>query len=87
MDGKRKVNKDHPRFSEYKSKCEALWLRYQPKLNEVERVGREAYPDWHGRDCPWGDKEREITRQMHAELKDLKEEYDYLFSEETGDER
>lgn len=86
MGGKRRVNKAHPHFSEYKLKCEALCLKYQLELDEVEKTGREAYSGWQGRDCPWGEQEREITRRMYAELRDLQKAYGYLFTEGAEDE-
>ena len=82
----RRVNKSHPDFEKYWSKCEDLWEKYRPQIDTVETEGRKKYPDWKGRDCPWGDRHRELERKMYAELKALQEEYSYLFTKNDNDD-
>ena len=84
MAERKRVNKQHPDYDGYISRCEALWSAYRPKFDTVEKSGQEAYPDWRGKDSPWAGEERDLTRKMHAALKELQREYAYLFEDVGG---
>jgi len=87
MNARKKVNKNHPDYPAYLEKCKAIWAVYEPQVDAVEKKGRKEYPDWRGKDSPWGDELREIMRDFHTALKKLQEEYAHLFTEDIDDER
>jgi len=77
MQEKRKINKSHPKYPEYITKCNALWDRYKNLMDAEE--AKYPYPKWRGQDNPAGIVNRQLNRQFNAELKILQEEYSFLF--------
>ena len=69
------VNKKHPAYQEYLSKCKALSARY---IAEEDALLAQ-YPIPKGHDHPAGSELRAISRRHNAELKQLQQEYSYLF--------
>lgn len=64
------INKSHPKYKEYLGKCEDLAERQSQEANAVPYSG--------GQDGPLED----VFRKYLNELKALKKEYAYLFTEE-----
>lgn len=78
------VNKHHPDFSEYVEKCCALRDHYYSLIDAEEQRLKQARPNWmHCKDGLESREKRQLYRQMHAGLKALQKEYDYLFTEDT----
>lgn len=77
MCGKR-VNREHPDYPVYISKCKSLFAAYQKQFDE--EIAK--YPDQHGRDHPAYAVIRPLDRKKNAELRELQKEYSYLFTEE-----
>lgn len=74
---KKGINKQHPRYSEYIAKCEALANdRFQKTA-----VAEAKFPNWKERDHPAADEVRSIEREFNAKLRQLQAEYAFLFSE------
>ena len=80
---KKNVNKSHPRYEEYISKCRDLFHIYEEKI-EAEHA---KYPNWRGLDHPSDIEVRLLERECNSKLRDLQREYDFLFSDVTDDER
>lgn len=78
MSGKR-VNREHPDYPVYISKCKALFAAYQRQIEEE----MEKYPEQHGRDHPAYIVTRQLDREKNVELRKLQKEYSYLFTEEA----
>ncbi len=84
MSARKSINKNHPDFEEYMEKCRDIQKRYIAEDEAVEKAGRAKYPDWSGKDSPWGMETRRVQRKYNAELKALQEEYSHLFTEDIG---
>ncbi len=65
------VDRNHPKYAEYREKCEDLAKR--------QRVEADSVPYSGGQDGPLGD----VYRKYSAELKRLKHEYSFLFAEDS----
>ena len=72
------MDRDHPDYPVYISKCKALFASYQKRIDEE----MEKYPDQHGLDHPAYVVTRQLDREKNAELRKLQKEYAYLFTEE-----
>ncbi len=85
MNGRKKINKRHPDYQKYIKECEELRDICIKQEEAVEEAGRAEYPDWCGKDSPWGSKEREIAKKFSRELKELQKKYAHLFLEGPND--
>lgn len=75
MSEEKRINKQHPKFSEYLSKCEALASEYSKKVDAEE----SKYPNWRGLDHPATREVLAITKEFNKKLRALQTEYDFLF--------
>ena len=73
----REINKSHSKYPEYIRKCQQLFSKYE-LLIEKEIA---HYPEWHGLDHPATEIIRTLEKQRNAKLKEIQEEYEYLFTE------
>ncbi len=71
----KKVNKQHPAYSEYIKKCRAVFDAYR----EFEEKEYAKYPRWAGRDHPSYAITIPEWRKRNAQLKELQKEYAYLW--------
>lgn len=83
----KRVNKEHPDYSIYIEKCQALHKKYQ-SLIEAEEARRMAEcPNWkNGYDALETAEKKKLYTAYNAELKKLQQEYAYLFTEEVSDD-
>lgn len=84
MADKRKIDHSHPDYVQYREQCDVLLSDYQAQVEQIEREGRKQYPDWHGRDTPWGTQENEALQVFFRRLNALQERYKYLFIQDGG---
>lgn len=82
MREKRRVDRDHPDYPVYISKCKVLFAIYQKQIDEE----MEKYPELHGLDHPAYVVTRKLDRERNAELRKLQKEYSHLFTEEGPEE-
>ncbi len=75
---KKRINKQHSKFAEYVSKCEALAHAYAEKVDAAE----SQYPNWRGLDHPAAHEVLTIAKEFNKKLRALQTEYDFLFREE-----
>lgn len=82
MGGKR-VNRTHPDYPVYIEKCRALQRKYQPLIEAEEERQRAAVPNWKTcLDALETVERHRLMVQHNAELRELQQEYAYLFTEE-----
>ena len=79
MSEEKRINKQHPKFAEYLSKCESLAHEYAEKVDAAE----SQYPNWRGLDHPASHEISEITKEFNKKLKALQTEYNFLFVREN----
>ncbi len=58
---KKRINKQHSKFAEYVSKCEALAHAYAEKVDAAE----SQYPNWRGLDHPAAHEILAITKEFN----------------------
>ncbi len=71
------ANRNHPKFNEYREKCEKL----RDDFRDQEDAILARYPEWHGLDNPADDEINPLRKKFHADLKALQKEYSFLFTE------
>lgn len=76
MNAKRRINKNHPDYTQYIEKCLELGERFHNEENAV----LANYPEWRGQDHPASAEIYQIKMRFHKALDDLRNEYAYLFS-------
>lgn len=81
MSERKSANKNHPDFPEYIEKYKALWAKYEPQFDALEKKRQELYSDWHGLDGPIESERLKLFKKRNVELKELVKEYEYLFTE------
>lgn len=42
MSVEKRIDKNHPDFPEYIEKCKALWAKYEPQFDALEKNGRNC---------------------------------------------
>lgn len=76
MNAKRKADRSHPDFPEYKRKFDELW---EAQTIEVKRVVEQAGPP-SGLDGP----EVAVHKKYAKKITDLQKEYSHIFIEEDS---
>ena len=78
MSATKKINKAHPDYADYVSKCKKIAEAYFA-LQDAEEA---KYPNWRGLDHPASGVCRKLSKEMNAKLLQLRQEYRHLFSVE-----
>lgn len=81
-----RLNQSHPDCAEYTRRFWAIANAQSQEWDAINAAGRAKYPDWQGKDSPWERELVECSRKYNAQIKELQEEYAYLFTEEVEDE-
>lgn len=76
MNEKRRVDRSHPDFPEYKQKFEEIWIEMEQEEERVEVENR----DFRGMDGPVAAVHKKYAKRITA----LQKQYEYLFVEEVG---
>lgn len=82
----KRVNKKHPDYLIYIEKCRALQKKYQPLIEAEEARRMEECPNWRNcYDALETVEKKKLYTAYSAELRELQQEYAYLFTEEVSD--
>lgn len=84
MSGK-SVNRTHPDYTIYIEKCRALQNKYKTLFVIEEERRKAEVPNWRTcLDALETVEKRRLEVQHNAELRELQQEYSYLFTEEES---
>ena len=77
MNERRRINREHPKYTEYIAKCEELASHF----DKIEEELKAQHPDWRGLDHPADEEIAPYRREFHANLRKLQAEYSFLFED------
>lgn len=78
MSGQKKANTSHPDWPEYIKKCEALRDEQFAAIDELRK--QYPLPGKHQQDSAFTAARLPIERQFNERLRQLQQEYSYLFT-------